>query len=196
MDPVPNPERTAYSVAVFARNAGAVLMIKHARLGIWLPPGGEVDNDPFPARAAARELIEETGLVASYVPWTSSIEGVPKGLLGYEEHECGSKGVHKNFVFVVDVDTREVHSDGSWTEHVWATWHELWHLDLRPNVLSYARLALDPRQWRVHATVINDNRKETFGPFCTAMKAGEFASCMLAPHVFRDVTIIAEDPTC
>jgi len=38
-------ERRAFSVAIFARNSGDVLLIKHRRLGTWLPVGGEIEGE-------------------------------------------------------------------------------------------------------------------------------------------------------
>ena len=38
-------ERRAFSVSVFARHEGRLLLIKHKRLGTWLPVGG---GDPAP----------------------------------------------------------------------------------------------------------------------------------------------------
>ena len=52
------PERRAWSVSVFARHAGRVLLIRHRRLGTWLPVGGEVEEGETPLEAAARELPE------------------------------------------------------------------------------------------------------------------------------------------
>ncbi len=41
-----------------------VLMIKHKKLGIWLPPGGHVDENELPDEAVLREIREETGVIA------------------------------------------------------------------------------------------------------------------------------------
>src|SRR5437773_11031623 len=77
--------RRAYSVAVFARHGGRILLIRHRRLGVWLPPGCECEPGETPLEAAARELSEETGLVGRF-PRISPIDGTPRGFLGYEEH--------------------------------------------------------------------------------------------------------------
>jgi 8-oxo-dGTP pyrophosphatase MutT (NUDIX family) len=37
-------------------------MIKHKKLGKWLPPGGHIDANEIPDVAAIREVKEETGL--------------------------------------------------------------------------------------------------------------------------------------
>lgn len=39
-----------------------VLLVKHKKVGFWLNPGGHVDPDETPDRAAEREFWEETGV--------------------------------------------------------------------------------------------------------------------------------------
>lgn len=39
-----------------------VLLVKHKKLGIWLNPGGHIEANELPHRAAEREYWEETGL--------------------------------------------------------------------------------------------------------------------------------------
>ena len=103
------PIRRAFSVAVFARctrgpQAGKVLLIRHKRLGTWLPVGGEIDPGEDPLSAARRELREETGLEGTFTLSADAVDGAPAGLVAYEEHAAGSKGIHQNFCFVADVD--------------------------------------------------------------------------------------------
>jgi 8-oxo-dGTP pyrophosphatase MutT (NUDIX family) len=105
-------------VAVYPRHEGRCLLIHHRRLNCWLPPGGECEPNETPLEAAARELREETGLVGRF-PSLSEIDGTPPGLIGYEEHRAGSKGLHCNFVFVADVDTMEVRPNGEFSQWRW-----------------------------------------------------------------------------
>lgn len=43
------------------------LLLLHRKLGLWLPPGGHIDEGELPEEAALREVYEETGLRARIV---------------------------------------------------------------------------------------------------------------------------------
>lgn len=128
-------------MAVYPRHRGRVLLIEHKRLACWLPPGGEMNAGETPLECARRELQEETGLVGSF-PITSPITGTPPGLIGYEEHIAGSKGLHMNFVFVVDVETEEVRPNDEFTRWRWVTMEDGPWEGAPKNVAELAAVAL------------------------------------------------------
>jgi 8-oxo-dGTP diphosphatase len=133
--------RRAFSVSVLARNGGKVLVIQHARLKRWLPVGGELEPGETPLQAAERELREETLLEGTFLQVDGSgMPGEPAGLLGYEEHEAGSKGTHLNFCFVADVPTQEVKPNYEFSEWRWVS--DATALDCPPNVKNLIDRAL------------------------------------------------------
>ncbi len=135
------PGRRAFSVAVFCRNGGAVLLIRHRRLGTWLPVGGEIEPGETPLEAARRELREETGLEGTF-PAGLGVDGTPPGLIGYEEHPAGSKGLHLNFAFVADVPSRELVACDEWDGARWVRAEELASVECPRNVRELAAIAL------------------------------------------------------
>lgn len=133
--------RRAFSIAVFPRHEGKLLLIHHKRLQKWLPPGGEMHEGETPLECAVRELKEETGLEGSF-PKTSDVDGTPLGLIGYEEHVAGSKGMHMNFVFVVDVSTMHITPNDEFTDFRWVTLEDGPWDAAPPNVRQLAVIAL------------------------------------------------------
>lgn len=139
-------ERRAFSVAVYARKGNRVLVIEHKRLKTWLPIGGELEPGETPAEAAVRELVEETGMVGEFRTLAGALDGVPPGLIGYEEHQAGSKGLHMNFVFVCFVSAlAEVQPNYEFATYRWVDRAELDALESPLNVRQFGYLALDAR---------------------------------------------------
>jgi 8-oxo-dGTP pyrophosphatase MutT (NUDIX family) len=72
---------TSSAVVVGARG---VILHKHKRLGIWIQPGGHIDEGEHPADAAVREVLEETGLTTTHFTGSPTIvhidvHAAPKG---------------------------------------------------------------------------------------------------------------------
>ncbi len=55
-------EKIDFTASVYIVREGKVLLHKHKKLGIWLPPGGHIEPEEDPNQAALREAKEESGL--------------------------------------------------------------------------------------------------------------------------------------
>ncbi|MCP3977519.1 MAG: NUDIX hydrolase [bacterium] len=57
-----------FTVGAFVVTDGHMLLVHHRRMGIWLEPGGHVDPEDITLEAAAaRELLEETGITGQLI---------------------------------------------------------------------------------------------------------------------------------
>ncbi len=114
-----NPVRRTWSVSIYCRHQGAVL-VRHSSLGIWLPVGGEITANETPFEAAQRVLREETGFIHEVIfPAIHKVTGAPPGLLLYEEHEAGEKGVHLNFAFLTEVPSKRIAPNDEYLGVLW-----------------------------------------------------------------------------
>jgi 8-oxo-dGTP pyrophosphatase MutT (NUDIX family) len=55
-------EKIDFTASVYVVFKNKVLLHKHKKLGLWLPPGGHIELDEDPNQAAVREVKEEAGL--------------------------------------------------------------------------------------------------------------------------------------
>jgi len=77
-----------------------VVLLEHKRLGIWLQPGGHIDQGETPWDAALRESREETGLHVSFAGPLDT-DGVP-ALIHVDVHEGGRGHTHLDLRYVID----------------------------------------------------------------------------------------------
>lgn len=112
-------QRRAFSVSIYCRHEGAVLLVLHKRLKAWLPIGGEMKPGETPIEAARREIREEIGHEEATFPAIHNVTGAPPGLLLYEEHISGDKGLHMNFAFLAEVENKRVIPCSEFTGTIW-----------------------------------------------------------------------------
>ena len=61
------PEFTVGTLCVITRDDGAILLLQHSYRARWGVPGGLLNRHEAPTTAAAREVLEETGLAITLV---------------------------------------------------------------------------------------------------------------------------------
>lgn len=99
------------SACLASRDLGALLLLRHAKLGKWLQPGGHSDGDPDTAAVALREATEETGLVDLA---TVSPSGFGKGVAS----KGGATPGAIETLFPIDLDVHEIPARGDEPAHL------------------------------------------------------------------------------
>ena len=64
--PAPAQRRYCFVATGYVVRESRILLLKHKRLGLWLAPGGHIDEGETPDQAVLREVLEETGLSADF----------------------------------------------------------------------------------------------------------------------------------
>lgn len=136
------------AVAIYIlNNNNQILLLKHKKLGVWLPPGGHVESNELIHEAALREVSEEAGVNIEFIHQTPElskykderVEFLPKPILVQLENV--GDHYHEDFVYVAkslsdEIINRENHEIG------WFCFEEALKLETFENVrkhLDYLR---------------------------------------------------------
>ncbi|MFT5222048.1 MAG: 8-oxo-dGTP pyrophosphatase MutT (NUDIX family), partial [Glaciecola sp.] len=115
MDEFADPTHVTSS-AIVCPSAGppAIVLHKHKRLGIWLQPGGHVDEGESVPEAGIREVREETGLVAEHA-------GGQPLLVHIDVHEGPRGHVHLDtrWLLLVEREASFSPAEGESTDVAW-----------------------------------------------------------------------------
>ncbi len=84
------------TASAFVVSSRGVILHRHRRLGIWVQPGGHIDHGEDPPTAAARETLEETGLVTRHLS--------PPRLLHVDRHPGPRAHTHYDVRYVLVSD--------------------------------------------------------------------------------------------
>ena len=131
---------------------GKVLLHRHKKLGIWLPPGGHIELDEDPNAAVIREAKEETGLEIELVgkaetysdsPFEARDLVVPR-FLNRHFSDASRTHEHVDCVYVARAKTGEIRPEESGGEVRWFAEEEILNpkLDILPDIRAHALTAL------------------------------------------------------
>ncbi len=141
-------EKIDFVVEVFVVHKNKVLLRLHEKYKIWLSVGGHIELDEDPNQAALREVKEEVGLdVVLYDKnqlFKNKEDGnkqlIPPIALG--RHDISDIHEHVVSIYFATSDTDGVIPEKADDQWKWLTEEELSSVDLRPDILFYAREAL------------------------------------------------------
>ena len=139
---------TACTYIVFDRK---VLLHKHKKLHIWLPPGGHIDPGEDPNEAAIREAKEETGLDIELVGESRQYDSpfgsrdiVPPRFLNRHYYDTSRTHEHVNLAYFARARSDDARHEIEGMEIRWFTREELGEPQyaIVPDVQHHARTAL------------------------------------------------------
>jgi 8-oxo-dGTP pyrophosphatase MutT (NUDIX family) len=93
------------TASAFVVSSRGIILHRHLLLGIWIQPGGHIDEGESPEVATLRETFEETGLVAHHLDpvelFHVDVHPGPKGHRGPSDH------LHYDLRYVVVAPPRD-----------------------------------------------------------------------------------------
>lgn len=92
-----------FTATTFVVKDGKVLLHRHPKQGLWLPPGGHIERDELPHDAAVREIEEETGLQVE-------LHSVAEASAREERMRCGVVP-QPAFILIEDINPFHQHVD-------------------------------------------------------------------------------------
>ncbi len=125
-------EKIDFTVCIYIVHENKVLMHKHKKLGIWLPPGGHIDLNEDPNEAAIREAKEETGLEIELVGTSTQYDSpygardlVPPRFLNRHYYDTTRSHEHVNMAFFARPKTLDIRPEEEGGEVRWFSAEEI-----------------------------------------------------------------------
>ncbi len=91
-----------FTVATFVVRESSVLLLRHRKLGLWLPPGGHVEPNELPDDAAVREVWEEAAVRCELVGERGVPVDYPRQLIrpaGIQLENIGTEHEHIDLIY-------------------------------------------------------------------------------------------------
>ena len=135
-----------FTVATFVVHERKVLLLRHAKLRKWLPPGGHIEEGELPDEAAVREVREEAGIEVRLVGERALDIDDPRQLIiprGVQLERIAPGHEHIDFVyFAVPAGPVELKRNGESTDIGWFDEEALRRLDLTDEIRLWTAKAL------------------------------------------------------
>ncbi len=140
-----------FTVAVFVVQASHVVLHRHKKLEVWLPPGGHIEPNELPDDAAIREVQEETGVTVELV----GSRGLAKDHLGQPRQLLRPEGIqlediapgHQHIDLIYFARPRDILPGGSLPALAagmrWVHRDALGELELTEEIVDWCRKAID-----------------------------------------------------
>lgn len=134
-----------FTATTFVVQDGRTLLLRHRKLGLWLPPGGHIDPDELPDDAARREVREESGLEVELITHRSRLGDVP--VLSNPEcillEDISDDHQHIDLIYFARVtggtlSVSETEADG----HRWCTADDLEAADINEDIRRLGQQAI------------------------------------------------------
>ncbi len=135
-----------FTVATFVVWQASVLLLHHAKLEMWLPPGGHIDQDELPDEAAVREVREEAGIDVRLVGHRALPIEEPRQLIiprGVQVETISPGHEHIDYVyFAVPVGAPQIRANSESTQIGWFDQEALATLDITEEIGLWTQKAL------------------------------------------------------
>ncbi len=125
-------EKIDFTVCIYIVFENKLLLHKHKKLNIWLPPGGHIELDEDPNQAAIREAKEESGLDIDLVGESTTYDTpyasrdlVPPRFLNKHYYDTSHTHEHVNLAFFARSTSADVRHEIEGGEIRWFTADEL-----------------------------------------------------------------------
>jgi 8-oxo-dGTP pyrophosphatase MutT (NUDIX family) len=127
---VPEEAKRDFVAGCLIVRNGKLLLIDHKKYGIWLPPGGHVEERETPDETAKRETLEETGIEVELQHASEVVEekyiDIPRPF-NVNLHKVEEGHWHCDHLYLAKIKNREkaTHAD----EHKGINWFDKNDLD-------------------------------------------------------------------